>query len=65
VYWFGHVDDQKHGLPEGVDILDASFFEPTPVPYAYIPVHETPVEDDVRQEDPPRAGRRPRRAANV
>jgi len=38
VYWFGCVDDVKYETPDGVDIVDASFFEPTPVPYQYVPV---------------------------
>ncbi|OGS63593.1 MAG: hypothetical protein A3K59_06660 [Euryarchaeota archaeon RBG_19FT_COMBO_69_17] len=44
VYWFGHVDDVKYDLPEGVDIVDASFFEPTPVPYDYVPVNAMRVD---------------------
>lgn len=39
VYWFGHVDDQKYDLPEGVDIVSPTFFEAPPVPYPYAPVH--------------------------
>ena len=45
VYWFGHVDDQEYDLPEGVDILDGTFFEDPFVPYPYVPVNQTKVED--------------------
>ncbi|MGQ0797780.1 MAG: TPD domain-containing protein [Methanobacteriota archaeon] len=65
VYWFGFVNDQTYGLPVGVDILDATFFEPTPVPYEYVPVHDTPVDGG---PDPGRSRESrepPRRAANV
>jgi len=31
VYWFGHVDDQKYELPEGVDIVSPTFFETPPL----------------------------------
>ncbi len=41
VYWFGYVDDLKYDVPEGVDIVDASFFEASPVPYEYVPVNAT------------------------
>lgn len=45
VYWFGHVEDQKYDLPEGVDIVSPTFFEAPPVPYPYVPVNETRVDD--------------------
>ena len=45
VYWFGHVDDQPYALPEGVDIIPATFFETPPVPYPYVPVNETRLEE--------------------
>ena len=38
VYWFGYVDDVPYDLPEGVDIVGPTFFEPTPVPFPYAPV---------------------------
>lgn len=41
VYWFGHVDDQRYDLPEGVDIVSPTFFEAPPVPFPYVPVAET------------------------
>jgi hypothetical protein len=41
VYWFGYVDDVPYDLPEGVDIVGPTFFEPTPVPFPYAPVGET------------------------
>lgn len=65
VYWFGFVDDQPYGLPDGVDILDALFFEPTPVPYEYVPVHETPVDGDPDRGSSKETREPPRRAANV
>jgi len=45
VYWFGHVDDQAYDLPEGVDIVAPTFFETPPVPFPYVPVGETRLED--------------------
>lgn len=45
VYWFGHVDDQRYDLPEGVDIVGPTFFETPPVPYPYVPVNETRLEE--------------------
>lgn len=45
VYWFGYVDDQKYDLPEGVDVVDASFFEASPVPYEYVPVNTMRLEN--------------------
>ncbi len=45
VYWFGHVDDQKYDLPEGVDILDGTFFEDPLVPYPYVPVNQTKIDE--------------------
>ncbi len=45
VYWFGHVDDQMYALPEGVDIVRPTFFETPPIPYPYVPVSETRLED--------------------
>jgi len=39
VYWFGLVNDVRYDVPEGVDLVDASFFEATPVPYKYVPVN--------------------------
>ena len=47
VYWFGHVDDQRYDLPEGVDIVSATFFETPPVPFPYVPVAETRIEAPV------------------
>ena len=38
VYWFGYVDDVDLPLPEGVNVVDANFFETPPVPYPYAPV---------------------------
>src|SRR5437667_192861 len=59
VYWFGHVDDQKYELPEGVDIVSPTFFETPPLPFPCVPVgevrHQTPVhEDRVDLHEPPR-----------
>jgi uncharacterized protein with TPD motif len=45
VYWFGYVDDQRYDLPEGVDIVSPTFFESPPVPFPYVPVGETRLED--------------------
>ena len=45
VYWFGHVDDQQYALPEGVDIISPMFFETPPVPFPYVPVGETRLEE--------------------
>jgi len=45
VYWFGHVDDQKYELPEGVDIVSPTFFETPPLPFPYEPVGERRVEN--------------------
>jgi hypothetical protein len=45
VYWFGYVDDQRYDLPEGVDIVSALFFESPPVPFPYVPVGETRLEE--------------------
>ncbi|HYM39267.1 MAG TPA: C15orf41 family protein [Thermoplasmata archaeon] len=45
VYWFGHVDDQTYNLPEGVDIVDGTFFEDPLVPYPYVPVNQTKVDE--------------------
>jgi hypothetical protein len=45
VYWFGHVDDQPYALPEGVDIISPTFFETPPVPFPYVPVGETRLEE--------------------
>src|SRR5574340_583138 len=45
VYWFGHVDDQKYDLPEGVDILDGTFFEDPLTPYPYVPVNQTKIDE--------------------
>src|SRR3989441_10027085 len=36
-YWFGHVDDPKYELPEGVDIVSPTFFETPPLPVPYAP----------------------------
>lgn len=49
VYWFGHVDDQKYELPEGVDILDGTFFEDPLVPYPYVPVNQTKIDEMVEE----------------
>ncbi len=45
VYWFGHVEDQRYDLPEGVDIVSPTFFETPPIPYPYVPVNETRLEE--------------------
>jgi hypothetical protein len=45
VYWFGYVDDQRYDLPEGVDIVSPAFFENPPVPFPYVPVGETRLEE--------------------
>ncbi len=45
VYWFGHVDDQGYDLPEGVDIVDGTFFEDPFVPYPYVPVNQMKVDE--------------------
>src|SRR5438128_65234 len=45
VYWFGHVDDQKYELPEGVDIVSPTFFETPPLPFPYVPVGEAQVKE--------------------
>jgi hypothetical protein len=45
VYWFGYVDDQRYDLPEGVDIVSPLFFESPPVPFPYVPVGETRLEE--------------------
>ncbi len=44
VYWFGHVDDQEYRLPEGVDIVDGTFFEDPLAPYPYVPVNQTKLD---------------------
>jgi hypothetical protein len=49
VYWFGHVDDQKYDLPEGVDIVDGTFFEDPLVPYPYVPVNQMKVDELVEE----------------
>jgi len=51
VYWFGHVDDQRYDLPEGVDIASPTFFETPPVPYPYVPVNETRIEEPAVEPD--------------
>lgn len=51
VYWFGHVDDQKYDLPEGVDIISPMFFETPPVPFPYVPVGETHLEEPALTPD--------------
>ncbi|HYS73262.1 MAG TPA: C15orf41 family protein [Thermoplasmata archaeon] len=51
VYWFGHVDDQTYALPEGVDIVRPTFFETPPIPYPYVPVSETRLEDAGLESD--------------
>ena len=38
VYWFGYVEDVDLPIPEGVNVVDAHFFETPPVPYPYAPV---------------------------
>jgi len=43
VYWFGFVDDVELPIPEGVNVVDASFFESPPVPYDYVPVNHEKV----------------------
>ena len=50
VYWFGFVDDVSYDVPEGVDVVDATFFEPSPVPYAYVPVSAERVDAAVISE---------------
>ena len=39
VYWFGYVDDVDLPVPEGVSVVDATFFETPPSPYPYVPVN--------------------------
>lgn len=51
VYWFGHVDDQTYDLPEGVDIVRATFFETPPVPFPYVPVGETRLDEAALEPD--------------
>lgn len=45
VYWFGYVEDQRYDLPEGVDIVSPTFFESPPVPFPYVPVGDTRLEE--------------------
>ncbi len=52
VYWFGHVDDQEYPLPEGVDVVDGTYFENPLEPYPYVPVNETPIEEPPNEEPP-------------
>ena len=51
VYWFGHVDDQKYDLPEGVDIVSPTFFETPPLPFPYVPVGESQLEEPTMESD--------------
>jgi hypothetical protein len=51
VYWFGHVDDQKYELPEGVDIVSPTFFETPPLPFPYVPVGEGRLEEPTMESD--------------
>jgi len=51
VYWFGHVDDQEYDLPEGVDIVSPTFFETPPVPFPYVPVGDTRLEESLPVPD--------------
>ena len=51
VYWFGHVDDQKYELPEGVDIVSPTFFETPPLPFPYVPVGEGRLEEPTMGSD--------------
>jgi hypothetical protein len=51
VYWFGHVDDQKYDLPEGVDIVSPTFFETPPLPFPYVPVGEGRLEEPTMESD--------------
>ena len=39
LYWFGYVDDVDLPVPEGVSVVDATFFETPPSPYPYVPVN--------------------------
>ncbi len=39
VYWFGYAEDVELPIPEGVTVVDASWFESPPVPYEYVPVN--------------------------
>jgi CDAN1-interacting nuclease 1 len=52
VYWFGHVDDQDYPLPEGVDVVDGTYFEDPLEPYPYVPVNETPIDEPSGEEPP-------------
>ena len=52
VYWFGHVDDQDYPLPEGVDIVDGTYFENPLVPFPYVPVNEMPLDASADEEAP-------------
>jgi CDAN1-interacting nuclease 1 len=52
VYWFGHVDDQEYPLPEGVDVVDGTYFEDPLRPYPYVPVNETPIDAEPNEEPP-------------
>lgn len=45
VYWFGHVDDMAYDLPEGVDIVDGTFFEDPLTPFPYVPVSQTKMDE--------------------
>ena len=52
VYWFGHVDDQNYPLPEGVDIVDGTYFEHPLAPFPYVPVNEMPLDASADEEAP-------------
>jgi len=52
VYWFGYVDDVPYDLPEGVDIVGPTFFEPTAVPFPYTPVGESRPQEVPLVQDP-------------
>jgi len=61
VYWFGYVDDVDLPIPEGVNVVDATFFESPPVPYEYVPVadgkvsaHAAEQETTIESDDLPR-----------
>jgi hypothetical protein len=61
VYWFGYVDDVELPIPDGVNVVDANFFESPPVPYEYVPVadgkvpaHAAEQETTIETDDLPR-----------
>jgi len=46
-----YVDDQEYDLPEGVDIVSPTFFETPPVPFPYVPVGDTRLEESLPVPD--------------